>query len=218
MSIFSTILDPYSSYSLLQIILELVAAVFGIGSVYLIGKRNILGYPTGILSTGLYTFLLFQWGLMGDMMINFYYSAMSIYGWIQWSSNKADDSKVEILRLNKDDYWPILIIFVLSFLFTLIVYFLKPVLMLGDQIPFNELKLSFTALDYTDCFTTSIFLIAMWLMAKRKIESWLFWIIGNIVSIPLYILKGYSITSFQYLVFLILAFYGWYHWRQFLKR
>ncbi|MBK9257476.1 MAG: nicotinamide mononucleotide transporter [Saprospiraceae bacterium] len=217
MDFLETVTEPYSDYSRLQIFLELVAAIFGIASVYLISRRNTKGYPTGIFSTGIYTILLYQWGLMGDMMINFYYTAMSIYGWTQWSSHKTEDKKVEILRLNKNDYFPIIFIFIVSFLFTLTVYFLRPVLLLGEHIDLNELKFSFTYLDYTDCFTTSVFLIAMWLMAKRKIENWIFWIIGNIVSIPLYILKGYSITSLQYLIFLILAFYGWNRWNKNIK-
>ena len=70
---------------------------------------------------------------------------------------------------------------------------------------------------YVDTFTTGLFFVGMWLMAKRKIEHWLFWIVGDIISVPLYFSKGYTFTSVQYLIFTIIAFYGYIEWKKILN-
>ena len=74
-----------------------------------------------------------------------------------------------------------------------------------------------TYITYIDSFTTAIFFVAMWYMALKKIENWTLWIAGNIVSIPLYLVKGLGFTSIQYIVFLILAILGYIEWRKRLK-
>ena len=67
---------------------------------------------------------------------------------------------------------------------------------------------------YVDTITTAIFFVGMWLMAKRKVENWIYWIVGDIISVPLYFYKGFTFTSFQYLIFTILAIYGYAAWKK----
>jgi len=71
---------------------------------------------------------------------------------------------------------------------------------------------------YVDTFTTAIFFVGMWLMARKKIENWIYWIIGDIISVPLYFHKGLTLTSFQYLLFTIIAVYGYIAWKKSLHK
>jgi len=73
-------------------------------------------------------------------------------------------------------------------------------------------------MSYVDTFITGVFFVGMWLMAKRKIENWFFWILGNLISIPLYFSKGYTFTSFQYLLFTIIAVFGYLEWKKILNK
>lgn len=218
MDILNFLTQPYQNYTISQIALEIIAASTGILSVFLIGKRNIKGYPTGILSTTLYTWLLWHWGLMGDMLINIYYTAMSIYGWISWQGKTQPDQTVQIRRMTHKEYMMSLFIFLISYAFTISVYKFKPIIaQIGQDITTVSKLHHLVVPDFIDAFTTALFLIAMWLMARRNIEHWAFWIAGNLISIPLYIWKGYSITALQYLIFLILSYYGWRQWVKTLK-
>ena len=198
---FDLFFQQYSDYQTLDISLEIIAVVFGILSVWFSKKNNILVYPTGMISTSIFTYLLFKWSLLGDMMINAYYFMMSIYGWYIWT-RKVNNIVTPISKVNSPEKITSLIIFFfsLSFVYGIYNYFDK----WG----------SYTS--YIDNFTTAIFFVAMWLMANRKIESWVFWIIGNIISIPLYFYKGLTFTSIQYIIFTVIAISGYYTWKKIL--
>ncbi len=219
-------LKPYEDTSLLNISLEFTAAFFGVLSVYYAKKEKILVYPTGIVSTGLYVYLLAQWTLYGDLIINIYYTLMSVYGWYMWS--KVIDNKkhhISITYSGRKDYIKTGGIFVFTSAFVIIVYRYYNVMPndLGfvESVRFVALKLTSgsladfrTATPFLDTFTTGIFFAAMWLMANKKIENWILWIIGDFVSIPLYFVKGYGFTGIQYTIFLILAIAGYISWKK----
>ena len=198
---FDLFFQQYSDYQTLDISLEIIAVVFGILSVWFSKKNNILVYPTGMISTSIFTYLLFKWSLLGDMMINAYYFMMSIYGWYIWT-RKVNNIVTPISKVSSLEKITSLIIFFfsLSFVYGIYNYFDK----WG----------SYTS--YIDNFTTAIFFVAMWLMANRKIENWIFWIIGNIISIPLYFYKGLTFTSIQYIIFTVIAISGYYTWKKIL--
>ena len=198
---FDLLFQQYSDYQTLDISLEIIAVVFGILSVWFSKKNNILVYPTGMISTSIFTYLLFKWSLFGDMMINAYYFMMSIYGWYIWT-RKVNNIVTPISKVSSPEKITSLIIFFfsLSFVYGIYNYFDK----WG----------SYTS--YIDNFTTAIFFVAMWLMANRKIENWIFWIIGNIISIPLYFYKGLTFTSIQYIIFTVIAISGYYTWKKIL--
>ena len=198
---FDLLFQQYSDYQSLDISLEIIAVVFGILSVWFSKKNNILVYPTGMISTSIFTYLLFKWSLLGDMMINAYYFMMSIYGWYIWT-RKVNNIVTPISKVSSPEKITSLIIFFfsLSFVYGIYNYFDK----WG----------SYTS--YIDNFTTAIFFVAMWLMANRKIENWIFWIIGNIISIPLYFYKGLTFTSIQYIIFTVIAISGYYTWKKIL--
>ncbi|CAM2867024.1 nicotinamide mononucleotide transporter [Flavobacterium succinicans] len=193
----------YKDYSTLMVSMELIAIFFGLASVWFAKKDNILVFPTGLVSTSIYAYLLWQWELLGDSMINVYYFVMSLYGWYHWTRKKGDEVEFPISYINSKEKIYAILIFVMTVVFVVLVY-----LYFGK----------FTSwYSYVDTLLTAIFFVGMWLMAKRKIENWIFWIIGDCISIPLYFAKGYTFTSLQYVIFTIIAFYGYLEWKKILN-
>lgn len=218
MNFYELFIKPYEGYETYQIILEAVATIFGLLSVYFSIKKNIWVYPTGIISTVLYVYILFVFGLLGDMMINFYYTVMSIYGWILWSKSSEDHVHVEVSWATKKQWIFAVILFILSLGLVTLVYYYKP--FIDNKFSMAGVDMGLYHLDWAnwlDVFTTSVFLVGMWLMAKRKIENWLLWIIGDLICIPMFLYKGLGITSIQYLVFTAMAIIGFIEWKKNLK-
>lgn len=198
--VFDFLFKQYEGYSTLDISLESIAILFGISSVIFSKMNKIWVFPTGIISTLIFVYLLYKWSLLGDMIINAYYFSMSIFGWYVWT-RKVDETHVTpITYTSKKEHITSLYIFIGTMFFIYIIYTL-----------FNKWN-GWTA--YVDTLTTGIFFVGMWLMAKRKIENWVYWIVGNIISIPLYFYKGYTLTSIQYLIFTIIAIFGFLAWKR----
>lgn len=198
--IFDFLFQQYQDYPTLYIILEIIAVIFGFLSVWFSKQENILVFPTGIVSTVIFVYLLWQWQLLGDMMINIYYSSMSIYGWYVWTRKVDAVHFVPITTTTRREHLWSVFIFIGTWLFTFAIY------------EYFDKWNDWTA--YVDTFTTAIFFVGMWLMARKKLENWIYWIIGDIISVPLYFYKGLTFTSFQYLLFTIIAFYGYNAWKK----
>lgn len=201
---FEFLFSQYKDYPTYEIVLEVTAILFGLASVWYAKKDNILVFPTGIINTAIYVYLLWKWSLLGDMMINFYYVVMSIYGWYHWTRKKGDVVEFPISRMNTYEKKVSALIFVLTIGFVVAVY------------TFFDKFTHWTT--YVDTLVTGIFFAGMWLMARRKIENWILWIIGDIISIPMYFVKGYSFTSIQYLIFTIIAVFGYLEWKKTLQQ
>jgi nicotinamide mononucleotide transporter len=221
--------EPYQSATTLNIVLEFIAALFGVISVICAKKENILVFPTGIISTVIYVYLLSRWNLYGDLIINIYYTIMSIYGWYMWSRVMDNEKHIPITRTSKMDKIKTIGIFIFTSIFVIIVYRYYNVM--PNNLNFNEsVHYALTNMfsgnltdfrkitPFLDTFTTGIFFAGMWLMANKKLENWTLWIAGNIVSIPLYFVKGYGFTGIQYTIFLILAIQGYFSWRKLLNK
>ena len=176
--------------------LEGIAVVFGLASVYYSMKENILVFPTGIVSTLIYVWICLQVKLYADMGINAYYFSMSIFGWYVWTNPKPGKTAVPITWLSKTGIFQSLSLWIFSYL----VLYLVLINFTDSDVP------------YWDSFTTSSAFVGMWLMAKKKVENWIAWIITDLVSVPLYFYKGLVLTSFQFLVFTILAVLGLIAW------
>ena len=191
--------QPYYASSTLDVLLEFIAVSFGITSVIFAKNENILVFPTGIISTILYIVICYKFILYGDMLINIYYTFMSLYGWYVWSF-KVSGENVVITTSKKDDVAKSIFIFLSTIVIISFIY-----------VYFDRMR---NMTDYLDTFTTAIFFTAMWLMANKKIEHWIFWIIGNLISIPLYFVKGLGFSSIQFTIFLILAIIGYMEWKK----
>ena len=202
--IFEFLFGQYSGYATIDIVLELIGILFGLLSVWYAKKNTVWVYPTGMISTAIFVYLLLKWALLGDMIINAYYFVMSVYGWYYWSKKEDEVIVHPINSTSKKEVKTAVLLFVASILFVFWVYQ-----------AFDKWK-DWTA--YVDTFTTAIFFVGMGLMARRKIEHWLFWIVGDIISIPLYFFKGLTLTSFQYIIFTLIAIYGYRSWKKILDK
>lgn len=189
----------YSQYSNTDISLEIIAVFFGFLSVWFSKNNNILVFPTGMINTSIFVYLLLKWSLLGDMIINAYYFVMSIYGWYFWLKG-TNNTVSPISKVSDKDIRIVVLLFISSSVFVSLVYTF-----------FDKWE---TIVSYIDILTTAIFFAAMWLMAKRKVESWIFWIVGNIISVPLYLHKGLAFTSIQYFIFTVIAIAGYIKWKE----
>jgi nicotinamide mononucleotide transporter len=183
--------------------LEYIAVFAGIASVWFSRIENILVYPVGLVNTIIYIFLSVKGHLLGEASVNFYYTVMSIYGWILWTKKDEQKNHVVIITFSSWKGWA------QQFLFFTVFY-------LVIFISLTYLKKSFAggAIPWADAFASATAYTGMWLMAKKKVESWWWWIATNIASIPLYFVKHYVFTSVYYLVLLVMAVYGLLEWKK----
>ncbi|APD06956.1 nicotinamide riboside transporter [Flavobacteriaceae bacterium UJ101] len=207
------LVKPYESYSNTQIYLEAIAAFFGLLSVVFSMLKKVWVFPTGMISTFIYVYLLFNWGLYGDTMINAYYFVMSVYGWYFWLYGGDDEDEAPVSMMNTQEKKQAVGIFLATILLVLTVYYFKPYIENGfDSIQLANLSFQYDWIQYVDSITTAIFFVGMWLMARKKVENWVFWIVGDLISVPMYLVKGYGITAGQYLIFIIPAVMGLILW------
>lgn len=202
--IFDWIFVQYQGTPTYLIVLEMIGVVFGFLSVWYSMRENILVFPTGILSTGVFVYILLIFGLLGDMLINAYYFVMSVYGWYMWTRKVDETHFIPITTTSlKEKKWS-LALFVATLLFVALVYLI-----------FDKFD---SWIAYLDAMTTAIFFVGMWLMARKKLENWVYWIIGDIISVPLYLYKGLIFTSIQYFLFTIIAIFGYLAWKKSLNK
>lgn len=192
------ILQPLWEGLLATTPLEFVAVFFGIASVLFSRMENIWVYPTGIVNTTIYIHLSIAGGLYAEAGVNFYYTVMSIVGWVLWAQKKEGKQVLHITRSTEREWIIALIFFGLCWF--VLFFVLK--------------KLTNSTVPMADSFASAAAYTGMWLMARKKLENWLWWIVTNIAAIPLYFVKGFVFTSFQYLVFLVLAILGYIEWRR----
>ena len=198
--IFDFFFDPYRQRDGGLIFLEALAFVFGIASVVFAKRESILVYPTGLIATLITMFLFFIDRLLGDMMINLYYSLMSIYGWWNWSRRKHGQKVVHITRTSPSEKGIGVALFIGAAGLNYLIY----------QIFDVTIEVS----NYIDILTSGIFFTAMWYMATKKLENWTLWILADLITIPLYAYRGWGMLSLQYLIFTILAVQGYREWKK----
>jgi nicotinamide mononucleotide transporter len=195
-------LDSYKNAPFWHIFLEFLVFVFGILSVWFAKKENIWVYPTGLIATMISVYLLYVAGYLGDMIINGYFSVMSIYGWYVWAKGGKTDDYLPITRTNTKEK----VIGILLFFTTILVVY-------GI---YNYFDYEIKEENYIDMIASGIFFSGMWYMAKKKIENWTLWIIGDIIVVPLYAYRGLGMLALQYLIFTILAISAYIEWKRIL--
>ena len=180
-------------------LLEYVAVLLGIASTFLSKLENIWVYPTGIVSTVIYIFISYHGSLFAEAGLNIYYTLMSIYGWWLWSRAKSSgdgSSTLQITKSSSKDWLQAIGFFVL--MFGILYYVLK--------------KYTSSVVPVEDAIASASAYTAMFLMNRKKIESWYWWILTDLISMPLYFIKGYVFTSVQFFVFLMIAISGLFSW------
>jgi nicotinamide mononucleotide transporter len=187
-------------------LLEFVAVISGIWSVWFSRLENIWVYPTGLANTIIYIYLSFKSSLFGEASVNFYYTVVSIYGWVLWTRKNERQQYILHVTWSSRKEWAQEIGFFAFFYVT-------------DFVALTYLKKGFAplAIPWADAFASATAYTGMWLMAKKKVESWYWWIATNIASIPLYFVKHYAFTSVYYLILLVMAVFGLLEWRRRVK-
>ena len=183
--------------------LEYLAVFAGIASVWFSRIENILVYPVGLINTIIYIWLSFKYHLLGEATVNFYYTIMSIYGWILWTKRNQQHQHVVVITSSSTKEWRNQLLFFAFFYISIF-------------IALTYLKKGFApgAIPWADALASATAFTGMWLMARKKVESWYWWIATNIASIPLYFVKGLVFTSVFYFILFIMAIFGLYEWKK----
>ncbi len=176
---------------------EYVAALLGIASTFLSKLENIWVYPTGIVSTAIYIFISFEGALYAEAGLNIYYTLMSVYGWWLWSAKKGSDGHHIQISMNNRKEWMQTIVF-FGLMFGVLFFVLK--------------KYTPSVVPMEDAVASASAYTAMFLMNRKKVESWYWWILTDLISMPLYFMKGYVFTMVQFFVFLIISILGLLSW------
>ncbi len=176
---------------------ELAATLFGLACVWLTVRQNIWCWPTGLIMVVLYIYIFFQAKLYSDMGLQVVYVFMQIYGWYHWVyGGKDDNAELPVTRLS------------MTRLAMWGAVGLAGIAGLGFAMD------TYTDADlaYWDAATTVLSLIAQWLLAKKVLESWGFWIVVDVLAVGVYATKGLYLTTGLYAVFLGLAIAGLVAW------
>jgi len=184
-------------------LIEYIAVITGIASVFFSKKENILVYPVGLINTVIYVYISIKGSLFGEASVNFYYTVMSIYGWILWA--RRDHQHHIVLHITHSSFkeWIHQLLFFTFFYVTIFV-----------ALTWAKNAFYANTIPALDAFAAATAFTGMWLMAKKKVESWYWWIATNVTSIPLYFIKGYALTSVYYIILLVLAVFGLAEWKQ----
>ena len=201
---FDFLFSQYKNASTIQIVLELIAFIFGIISVWLAKNEHIGVYLSGLIATIITTYLLYLAGYLGDMLLNGSFSIMSIYGWYNWTRKENDSANLPISRTTNSEKITGIVLFILTIFVVFGVY--------------NYFDYKIRTDNYFDILASGIFFTGMWFMAKKKIENWTLWIIGDLIVVPLYVYRGLGMLALQYLVFTIIAVFGYTEWKKTLNK
>jgi len=178
--------------------IEFTATVFGFACVLLFVFRNIWAWPTGLVQVVLYCYIFYEVKLYSDLILHVIYVGLQLYGWYHWlyGGARRDSLPVRVLAPRTLAGWA--------------------ALGLVGTLLWGTLMARYTdaALPYPDAFTTVLSLIAQWLLARKVLESWLFWIVVDVAAIGIYLVKGLYFTSGLYAAFLVLATLGFLQWRR----
>lgn len=182
-------------------LIEAVAVLFGLVCVWLTIRQNIWCWPTGLVQVALYIFIFYQVKLYSDLILHIVYVGMQLYGWHHWLHGGKNRGELSVSRLSwrGKTVWLSVVI--------------------SGTLIWGYLMANFTdaAVPCGDAFTTVASLVAQWLMTRKRLESWFFWISVDVVAIGIYWYKGLLLTSGLYAIFLILATAGLIEWKKSLQ-
>jgi nicotinamide mononucleotide transporter len=178
---------------------ELIAALLGIASIYLLIRRNVWAFPIGIVMVLLYAYIFFQAKFYSDMALQGVYVVMQAQGWYAWTRGGAKKEESVVVRWLRAGHWGWITAFV--------------VLATG-VLGYTMSRLTDAALPWVDAFTTSLSLAAQWCLNQRYIENWMLWIVVNTVYLYQYSAKELYLTTGLYAIFWVMAILGYKEWRK----
>jgi len=187
----------------LNFILELIAVITGVVGVWYAKKENILVYPIGIISVLIWVYLCWIGKMYGQSLVNFSFFIINIFGWYNWSRKNDDQSNAVEIQFN-NYLQNVIVIITTLLLWVLLYYFLLKYKADDEAVIYVFLEALITAMNF----------VAMFLLAWKRIENWIYWIIADIMCIPLFIHKDYLIGVFQFSFFIVIAFLGYIEWKK----
>ena len=187
--------------------IELLGAILGLSYIFFSIRQSILTWPTGLLTSLLYTFVFFRSGFYADMGLQVYYVVISIYGWYYWlkgseSSDELQHNDLPVRKVSAALFWK------LSFAAVVIYVILLFIL----------LRFTDSDVPFMDSGTTALSIVATWMLAKKYIEHWLIWVFVDFFSAGLYIYKNLWPTVVLFLVYTAMAFLGYIEWKKDLSK
>lgn len=185
--------------------IELVATFFGLLSVYLATKPSIWTWPTGMLNEVGFFLLFFQVNLYADMLLQCIFFGVTVYGWLHWKNHNDSGRSIVVIGWQK-----LLMLLCIVVIAAAMVGFL----MLRLHTWFPAVFTEPAAYPFIDSFVMSASVAAIILLARKVLESWLLWILVDVVCIGLFIARGINLVAAEYVLFLIMASYGYYNWRR----
>jgi len=188
--------------------IEFIGTILYLWSVWLISRRRMLTWPVGIISVLFYMVLFYQIRLYSDTIEQVYYLGASVYGWWMWNKSPRDEGQITDVGYSQ----PRKIWFWIGL--TVILSVLTSIFMSRIHILFPVVFPDAASFPFLDALTTVMSFVAMWLMAQKKTESWIYWIIVDVIGIGLYFVKDVKFISFLYVILLILAINGLRMWRK----
>ncbi|MBT3194802.1 MAG: nicotinamide mononucleotide transporter [Verrucomicrobia bacterium] len=186
--------------------IELVGTVLYLWSVWLIAQRRMLTWPVGIVSVLLYMALFYQIRLYADAVEQIYYLAVSVYGWWTWHRSPHATGSLVSVRFSQVKTMVVTIGITAILSLVVGVVLTRVHLMLPSIFPEPA------SFPYLDAITTIMSLTAMWLLARKRTENWIYWIVVDLIGIGLYYVKGVKFVSLLYVVLLVLATRGLVLW------
>lgn len=183
---------------------EVSGTVTGLAYLYFSIRQNILTWPLGLLSSALYVYVFFVSKFYADMGLQFYYVIISIYGWYAWLHGNGNNNHHGELKVSRTSFS----LWIKLFIANLVLY---------AAIAYILINFTDSPVPYWDSFTTALSIVATWMLARKKIEHWLLWVIIDSVSLGLYIYKGLYATTFLFFVYTVMAVVGFAEWRKDLK-
>jgi nicotinamide mononucleotide transporter len=178
--------------------IEIVAAIFGVVSVFLSVRQNIWSWPTAIVNTGLYILVFYESKLYADTGLQVVYVVLNAYGWYHWLYGGKNRTELPVSRTSAR-LWLLLIAIGTT-----------AAAALGTLL----YRQTDAALPYVDAATTSTSLVAQWMMTRKLLENWIIWVAVDVIYIGMYIYKSLYVTAVLYLIFLILSAMGYFEWRR----
>lgn len=183
-------------------LIEITGVIAGITGVWLAARQNIWTWPISIVGVAAYVVVFYDARLYADMGLNAFYVVTSFYGWYEWLYGGKGHSERKVSQIGKRE---LLVLLLLVVVFTAgLGYFLDN---------YTDADLS-----YTDSATTAVSLMAYWMMAKKRLENWIVWLVVDVVYVGVYFYKELYLTTFLYVVFLVLATIGYLDWKRDMER
>lgn len=195
---YNSMLETLQAMSLV----EVIGVITGIAGVWLAARQSIWTWPVSVVSVTAYVFVFYEARLYADMGLNAFFIITSFYGWYEWMYGGKGHTERKVTSVGRREFW-VMVALAVAFTGSL-GYFLD--------------NYTNADLSYTDSATTAVSLMAYWMQAKKRLESWLVWLAVDVVYIGVFLYKELYLTALLYFIFLILATMGYFEWKRDMKK